>query len=173
MDKLAVLVVGLNSEPQNIEYRISKDGIARAAQALAPRVAKSCLKQTECIHSTFDVGRSSVSFSIKLVVCLSGDWPDCRLRTFFHHSIPYSSPIYSLYFIIQHPHLKGIKWLSIWFFEIKFSFLSFGMWFAFTDCYLISFLDLSRSRIEYKETKASLTKGGMWWGQKKKAKSLK
>jgi hypothetical protein len=26
------------------EYRISKDGIARAAQALAPRVAKSFLK---------------------------------------------------------------------------------------------------------------------------------
>jgi hypothetical protein len=37
---------------------MSKDGIARAAQALAPRVAKSFLKQTEYIHSTFDVGRS-------------------------------------------------------------------------------------------------------------------
>jgi len=37
---------------------MSKDGIARAAQALAPRVAKSFLKQTEYIHSTFDAGRS-------------------------------------------------------------------------------------------------------------------
>jgi hypothetical protein len=34
----------VKSEPQNIEYRMSKDGIARAAQALAPRVAKSFLK---------------------------------------------------------------------------------------------------------------------------------
>jgi hypothetical protein len=40
------------------EYRMTKDGIARAAQALAPRVAQSFFKQTEYIHSTFDVGRS-------------------------------------------------------------------------------------------------------------------
>jgi hypothetical protein len=33
---------------------MTKDGIARAAQALAPRVAKSVLKQTEYIHSTFN-----------------------------------------------------------------------------------------------------------------------
>jgi hypothetical protein len=32
--------------------------IARAAQALAPRVAQSILKQAEFIHSMFDVGRS-------------------------------------------------------------------------------------------------------------------
>ena len=37
---------------------MTKDGIARAAQALAPRVAKSLLKQTEYIHLTFNVGRS-------------------------------------------------------------------------------------------------------------------
>ena len=42
----------------NNEYRISKDGIARAAQALAPRVAKSFFNQIGYIHSTFDVGRS-------------------------------------------------------------------------------------------------------------------
>jgi hypothetical protein len=45
-------------EPQNIEYRMPKAGIARAAQTLAPRVAKSFLKQTEYIHSTSDVERS-------------------------------------------------------------------------------------------------------------------
>jgi hypothetical protein len=31
----------VKSEPQNIEYRMSKGGFARAAQALAPRVAQS------------------------------------------------------------------------------------------------------------------------------------
>jgi hypothetical protein len=38
--------------------RITKDGIARTAQALEPRGSKSFLKQTEYIHSTLDVGRS-------------------------------------------------------------------------------------------------------------------
>jgi hypothetical protein len=55
-----------------IEYRMSKDGIACAAQALAPRVAKSFLKQTEYIHSMFDVGRSMFDvhqFLFRL------DWP--------------------------------------------------------------------------------------------------
>jgi len=47
---------------------MSKDGLARTAQALAPRVAKSFLKQTEYIHSTFDVRRAKVQFSIKLDV---------------------------------------------------------------------------------------------------------
>jgi hypothetical protein len=32
------------AEPKNIECRMSKDGIARAAQALAPRVAQAFLK---------------------------------------------------------------------------------------------------------------------------------
>jgi hypothetical protein len=59
-----------------IEYRMSKNGIARAAQALAPRVAKSFLKQTEYIHSMFDVGGSSVSFSINLTAFLAGSWAD-------------------------------------------------------------------------------------------------
>jgi hypothetical protein len=39
----------------NTEYRMSKDGFARAAQALAPRVAKPFLDQIEYIHSMFDV----------------------------------------------------------------------------------------------------------------------
>jgi hypothetical protein len=47
-----------NRRISNDEGRMTKDGLARAAQALAPRVAKSFLKQTEYIHSTFDVGRS-------------------------------------------------------------------------------------------------------------------
>ena len=34
---------------------MTKDGIARAAQALAPRVAKSFFKQTEYIHLTLNV----------------------------------------------------------------------------------------------------------------------
>ncbi len=51
---------------------MSKDGIARAAQALAPRVAKSFLKQTEYIHSMFDVGRSM--FEVQQFL-LRSDWP--------------------------------------------------------------------------------------------------
>ena len=47
------------TEPQNIECRITNDEGWN-------RFAKSFLKQTEYIHSTFDVGRSSVSFSIRL-----------------------------------------------------------------------------------------------------------
>jgi hypothetical protein len=35
--------------------RISKCGFARAAQALAPRVAQSILNKTEYITSTFDI----------------------------------------------------------------------------------------------------------------------
>jgi hypothetical protein len=35
----------VKSEPQNIEYRMSKGGFARAAQALAPRVAQSFFKK--------------------------------------------------------------------------------------------------------------------------------
>jgi hypothetical protein len=45
------LAAGLNSEPQNIECRITNDEGWN-------RFAKSILKQTEYIHSTFDVGRS-------------------------------------------------------------------------------------------------------------------
>jgi hypothetical protein len=37
---------------------MSKGGIARAAQALAPHVAKSFLEKAEFTRSTFDVGRS-------------------------------------------------------------------------------------------------------------------
>ena len=40
------------------------------------RFAKSFLKQTEYIHSTFDVGRSSVSFSIKLAAFQANSWAD-------------------------------------------------------------------------------------------------
>ena len=62
MIKLAALAAGLNIEPQpatssavsNIEFR--RMGSLR----------EIFLKQTECLHSTFDVGRSSVSFLIRL-----------------------------------------------------------------------------------------------------------
>jgi len=48
---LAALAAGLNSEPQNIEYRISNvEGW--------DRIAKIFLNQTEYNHSMFDVGRS-------------------------------------------------------------------------------------------------------------------
>ena len=42
----------------NVECRMSKDGIARAAQALAPRVAQAFLKNrqnTFLRHSLFDI----------------------------------------------------------------------------------------------------------------------
>ena len=57
---------------------MTNDGIARAAQALAPRVAKSFLKQTEYIHSTFDVGRSM--FDVHQFLSRS-DWPIFRPET--------------------------------------------------------------------------------------------
>jgi hypothetical protein len=54
--------------------RISKDGFAPAAPALARRVAQSCLKSTEIIPSTFDIPCSifdipsfTVSLPIRLV----------------------------------------------------------------------------------------------------------
>jgi hypothetical protein len=63
MIKPATLVAGRNSELQNIEYRISKDGNASL---------NLFFKQTEYIHSTFDVRRSSVSFSIRLAAFQAG-----------------------------------------------------------------------------------------------------
>jgi hypothetical protein len=48
---------------------LTKGGIARAAQALAPRVAESYLKQEEFIHSTF------ISFSSNQTGCFFSRGP--------------------------------------------------------------------------------------------------
>jgi hypothetical protein len=67
MIKLAALAAGLNSEPQNNEYQISKD-----------ESAVRCLFIIDRIHSfdvrcwTFNVRRSSVSFSIRLAALQAG-----------------------------------------------------------------------------------------------------
>jgi hypothetical protein len=53
------------------EYRISNDEGWN-------RFAKSFLEQTEYICSTFDVGRSSVSFPIKLAAFQASGWADTR-----------------------------------------------------------------------------------------------
>jgi hypothetical protein len=52
-----------NRRISNVVYQISKGGIARAAQALAPRVAQFFFK-TAGVHG-FDVRCSYISFSIK------------------------------------------------------------------------------------------------------------
>jgi hypothetical protein len=61
------------AEPQNNEYRISKCGIARAAQALAPRVALSIkaikidrIHSFDILHSIFDILRFAVSLTLNL-----------------------------------------------------------------------------------------------------------
>ena len=61
---------------------MTKVEIARAAQALTSRVAKSFLKQTEYIYSTFDVGRSMFDvhqFLFRLDrPFFAGGWADTR-----------------------------------------------------------------------------------------------
>ncbi len=67
-----------NSKPQNIECR-RNETLQALPSATTRQVVKSFIEQTEYIHSTFDVrcsmfdvGRSSVSFSIKLVASAAG-----------------------------------------------------------------------------------------------------
>jgi hypothetical protein len=65
-------VTGLNSEPQNIEPQ-NHEGWKR--------FAKSFLKQTEYIHSTFDVGRSMFDvhqflFRLDRPFFLAGGWAE-------------------------------------------------------------------------------------------------
>jgi len=69
-------------EPQNIEYRMSKGEIARAAQALAPRVALSFLAKIDRIpyfdvlYSLFDIRYSLFqSFFLDLTGCFSNQRP--------------------------------------------------------------------------------------------------
>jgi len=50
---------------------MSKDGTARAAQALAPRVANSFLNRQNIF-----IRRSSVSFSIKLTALQANGWAE-------------------------------------------------------------------------------------------------
>jgi len=61
---------GLNSEPQNIEYRtaesskggqVSKDGFARAAQALASRVAQSFINRQNTLNLQSSIFNSGLS----------------------------------------------------------------------------------------------------------------
>jgi hypothetical protein len=60
----AILAAGRNSEPRISNFEGWK------------RFAKSFLKQTKYIHSTFDVRRSSVSFSIRPAVFWAGGGAD-------------------------------------------------------------------------------------------------
>jgi hypothetical protein len=74
MISLAALAAGSLAEQRTAEYRMTNDERWN-------RYAKSFLKQTGYIHSTFDVRRSSVSFSIRPAVFLAGGWADICLPT--------------------------------------------------------------------------------------------
>ncbi len=80
--QLAALAAGQNSEPQNIECRVSKDGNASGYDPTGRKI----FFKTDRIHS-FDVRRSSVSFSIKQAVF----WPVAGLTP----DTLFSNPVYN------------------------------------------------------------------------------